>query len=134
MEIIKILVDWNGNFGAATTNEDVAVVVTGTTLAEMKSNMEESLRLHIEWMKEEGDIIPSEFLGEYTLEYELSPRALMHHAESFVSRSALAKESGIPSRQLGHYYTGIKQPRPQQVERIKTGLRSIISQLSALSL
>lgn len=134
METVKILIDWNGNYGASVANEDVAVVVTGATLAETKSNMEESLRLHLEWMQEEGDTIPSELVGEYTLEYELSPRALMHHAESFVSRSALSKESGINERQLGHYYTGAKQPRPQQVERIKNGLRSIITQLSALSL
>lgn len=134
METIKIIVDWDGNYGGAVDNEDVAVVVTGSTLAELRSNMEESLRLHLEWMADDGDEIPPCFLGEYILDYELSPRALMHHAESFVSRSALSIESGINERQLGHYYTGAKTPRAKQVERIKIGLRSIIAQLNSLSL
>lgn len=100
----------------------------------MKRNMEDALRRHIEWMQEEGDELPAALAGEYELEYELTGRALIHCAEALVSRSALSKASGINERQLGHYSTGVSIPRPRQIERMRSGLRTIVAQLSALSL
>lgn len=96
--------------------------------------MAEALRLHIGRMKQEGDALPAEFRGDYELEYDFTGRALVHYAEGFVDRSALAKASGINKIQLGHYSTGRSIPRPQQVERIKTGIRAIVAQLTALCL
>ena len=134
MKKVKINVDWDENYGAAPADENIACVVTGKTFEEMKQNMEDALRRHIEWMQEEGDELPAALAGEYELEYELTGRALIHCAEALVSRSALSKASGINERQLGHYSTGVSIPRPRQIERMRAGLRSIIMQLSALSL
>lgn len=134
MKKVKINVDWDENYGAAPADENIACVVTGKTFEEMKQNMEDALRRHIEWMQEEGDELPAALAGEYELEYELTGRALIHCAEALVSRSALSKASGINERQLGHYSTGVSIPRPRQIERMRAGLRSIITQLSALSL
>lgn len=134
MRKVKINVDWDGNYGASPANENIACVVTGKTLDELKCNMKESLRQHIDWMREDGDEIPAEFAGEFEFEFELSGRALVHYAEGLVDRSALARLSGINKVQLGHYSTGRSTPRAQQVERIKNGIRAIAAQLSALSL
>ena len=134
MAKVKINVDWDDNYGAAPANEDIACVVTGKTLEEVKANMAESLRLHLDWMREEGDTIPADFQGEYELEFELSGRALIHCAESLVSRSALSKASGINERQLGHYSTGVSVARPRPMERMREGIRAIVAQLSLLSL
>lgn len=131
---VKIRVDWDGNYGAAPANENIACIVTAKTLEELKHNMDYSLRLHIASMREDGDDIPVEFEGEMELEFELTGRALVHYAEGLVDRAALAKLSGINKVQLGHYSTGRSTPRPQQVERIKNGIRAIAAQLSALSL
>lgn len=131
---VKIYVDWDGNYGASPANEDIACVVTAKTLDDLKCVMGETLRQHIDWMRADGDKIPAEFEGEIELEIELSGRALVHYADGLVDRSALAKLSGINKVQLGHYSTGRSTPRPQQVERIKNGIRAIAAQLSALSL
>ena len=134
MAKVKINVDWDGNYGAAPADEHIACVVTAKTFEELKREMAEALRLHIEWMKEEGDDIPAEFTGAYELDFELTGRALVHCAETLVSRAALSKASGINERQLGHYSTGVSVPRPRQIERMREGLRTIIAQLSVLSL
>jgi len=42
MAKVKINVDWDDNYGAAPANEDIACVVTGKTLEEVKANMAES--------------------------------------------------------------------------------------------
>lgn len=131
---VKIHVDWDGNYGAAPADENIACVVTAKTLEELKHNMEESLRLHIASMREDGDEIPAEFEGEIEFEFEFTGRALVHYAEGLVDRAALARLSGINKVQLGHYSTGRSTPRPQQIERIKSGIKAIAAQLSALSL
>lgn len=134
MAKVQINVDWDGNYGAAPANEDIAVVVTAKTLDGIKKEFAEALELHLVSMREDGDAIPAEFAGDYELEFVLTGRALVHYADSLVARSALSEASGISPRQLGHYSTGIKKPRPQQVERIKNGIRTIMAQLSSLSL
>ena len=134
MKKVRIKVDWDENYGATPLNEDIACVAMAKTFEDLKREMTEALRLHIEWMKEDGDEIPAEFAGDYELEFELTGRALVHYAEGLVDREALSKASGINKVQLGHYSTGRSKPRPQQVERIKRGIGLIVAQLSALSL
>lgn len=131
---VKIIVGWDGNYSAVPANDVIVCIVTGKSLEEVKHNMEESLRTHLDWMREDGDDLPSEFVGEWELEFELNGRALVHYAEGLVDRGALARLSGINRIQLGHYLTGRSTPRPQQVERIKKGIKAIAAQLSALSL
>jgi predicted RNase H-like HicB family nuclease len=77
-EAVYILVDWDDNYTGAVLGEDIAVVATGSTLVELTCNMEESLRLHLERMAEEGNEIPPRFANGYTLRYELTPRAVKH--------------------------------------------------------
>lgn len=134
MKKVRIIVGWDRNYSAVPENEAVVCVVTGKSLEELKQNMEESLRSHLDWMREDGDEIPAEFASEYELEYELNGRALVHYAEGLVDRGALARLSGINRIQLGHYLTGRSTPRPQQVEKIKNGIKAIAAQLTALSL
>ena len=51
----------------------------------------------------------------------------------YTTMVAISRASGINQKQLSHYASGHKHPRPMQVERIKAGLHRIGSQLLALS-
>lgn len=134
MEKIKVTVDWDKNYGAALEVGDGVVFATDMDLEGLKKEFASALDFHLESMSRDGDEIPVLFAGAFELEFELSPRALMHHADTLVSRAALAKASGIGVRQLGHYATGVSDPRPAQVARMKQGLREIVAQLSSLAL
>lgn len=133
MQKVKVLIGWDRNYGAC-CDDAPGCIATAATLDGIKKEFAEALEFHLEGMREDGDPIPAVFNGEYELEFEMNGRALVHYAEGLIDRSALARLSGINKVQLGHYSTGRSTPRPQQVERIKNGIRAIVAQLSALSL
>lgn len=134
MQKVIIKVDWDKNYSAAPENEGVCVVVAGKTLDEVKERMDYSLGRHLAGMREDGDPLPSEFAGEYELEYHLSIRALLHYTEGLIPRTALAHASGINVKQLTHYASGWRTPRPDTERRIMNGIRAICQQLSSVSL
>lgn len=130
---IVINVDFTGNFVGSPANEDIACVVTGKTLQDLKENMTFSLREHIDWMKEDGDCIPAEFEGEWDLVWNLSVRALLHYTEGLVPKAAIAKATGINQQQLTHYASGYRKPRPAMRVKIIDGIHAIAKQLSAIT-
>jgi len=99
----------------------------------LKDDFEESARLHIQGCIADGDTFP-EYLaaGDYDICYDLDAAALIRNAESYTAMSAISRASGINQKQLSHYANGVKRPRSAQLERIKSGLHIIGSQLLAL--
>ena len=131
---VKIKVDWcDKNFAACPENENIACVVTHKTLEGLQKDMEEALRQHIEWMIDDGDALPAEFVGDIELEYNLTTRAQLRYSENFITRKALSDVTGINLQQLSHYAKGHRNPRPEMQERILEGIRSIGKQLTDIS-
>ena len=127
-----ILVDWDRNYSAAAKDERVACIATGRSLDEIRINYERSLKLHLQGMKEDGEEIPEEFTEDYELVYYLTGKALMHYVDQYVTRKALARETGINLQQLSHYAKGHRNPRPEMQEKIIQGIRNIGRQLSEI--
>ena len=131
MEKIIINVDWvPDNFGAAPANEDIACVATGKTLEEVENNIIEALHFHLEGMQKDGEPIPAEYLGEWTPEFHLSTRAQLKYTDNYITRKALARETGIAEQQLSHYATGLRHPKPAMQKRISDGIQAICRRLS----
>ena len=129
---IRINVDWTGNYAASPVNEDVACVATGRTLDELKENMAEALRFHAEGLRDNGYDVPSELDGALDIEWHLSARALLHHTEKMVPRSAIARAAGVNPQQLSHYASGWRHPRPEMRKRILDGIHTIGMELMAM--
>ena len=127
-----ILVDWDRNYSAAAKDERIACIATGRSLDELRINYERSLKLHLQGMKEDGEEIPEEFTEGYELVYYLTGKALMHYVDQYVTRKALARETGINLQQLSHYAKGHRNPRPEMQEKIIQGIRNIGRQLSEM--
>ena len=127
-----ILVDWDRNYSAAAKDERIACIATGRSLDEIRINYERSLKLHLQGMKEDGEEIPEEFTEGYELVYYLTGKALMHYVDQYVTRKALARETGINLQQLSHYAKGHRNPRPEMQEKIIQGIRNIGRQLSEI--
>lgn len=131
--MIVINVDYTDNFVGTPANENIACLVTARTLPELQAEMKSALKDHIAWMREDGDIIPAEFEGEWTFDWHLSVRAMLHYTEGTVSKAAISKATGINQQQLTHYASGYRVPRPAMRDRIIAGIHAIASQLSAIS-
>ena len=136
MEKIKVDVAWcDKNFGASLgDNVPGAVVLAAKTYEELLREVPETLRFHVEGMLADGDEVPQWLIdGDYEFEYNLIDVATVLRAyEPFISLAALSRASGINQHQLSHYANGLKQPRPQQWQRIVDGIHKIGRELLAV--
>lgn len=130
---VIINIDWiEKNFAAAPECEDIACAATGKTLDEVKKNIVEALQFHLEGMREANEEIPADFNGEIIPEFCLSTRAQLRYTENYITRKALAKETGINEQQLSHYANGQRNPRPAMQRRIAEGILSISRRLALI--
>ena len=137
MEKIKVFVGWSEkNYSAATNDYDRLngiVIATGVTFEKLQKEFQSALQFHIEGCLEDGDKLP-EWLssGQYELDYILETSALIHSLDGILTRSAIARATGINERQIGHYASGHRTPRPQQRERIVNGIHTISRELASV--
>ncbi len=125
---IKVLVGWSGeNYNGGVGDPELgAIMVAASTLDEFKKEFEEAFEFHIEGLRESGDYIPDYILsGDYHIVYDLEATALLKEAEKFTTLAAISRATGINQKQLSHYATGLKQPRPSSRARIIKGLHDI---------
>jgi len=133
MEKLHILVSaTDKNFGAVSQSNDIngVVVATGKTLEELKSEFESALAFHIKGCVEDGDSFPEYILQEkYELVYDLDISALLLKMDGIVTLAAISRATGINQKQLGHYRSGIKEPRALQRQKIIDGIHHIGQEL-----
>lgn len=125
---IKVLVSWSGeNYNGGVGDSELgAILATGSTLEIFKKEFEDAFEFHIAGLKEAGDYIPDYIMsGNYTIVYDLEATALLKEAEKFTTLAAISRATGINQKQLSHYATGLKQPRPASRERIIQGIHAI---------
>ncbi|GHT38453.1 hypothetical protein AGMMS49965_01870 [Bacteroidia bacterium] len=136
MEKIQVKVGWSGNnYSCVTENSALNgfVVVTNKTLDGLKKDLQEAIQFHIDGCVHDGDALP-EWLqqGEYELEYQLETSAMLHRLDGILTRSAIARATGINQRQIGHYASGHKKPRVMQREKIINGIHAISRELASV--
>ena len=122
MENIKVIITWDENYSAY-SDDFKGVYATAHTLEEMKKEFADAMEFHIENL--EVDEIPDNVKNGYTLEFEMNVKALLYYYDGILSRSALSRLTGINERQLGHYATGHRNPRPAQRKKIVKGINKL---------
>lgn len=105
----------------------------GETLDAAKEDAQNVLDFYIEILNKNGKHIPAILQGEYELEFEYDIEALLKHIEGIVTKTALAKASGINPAQLTHYSSGLKKPRKEQREKIINALHKLGRELLSVS-
>ena len=131
MQAITVNIDWENNYGAY-SEEVSGCVATHKTLEGVKHAYIEALGFHLEGLHTDGDEIPTVMQGKYKLDFVLNVRALLHYFEWVLTRSALSRVTGINERQLGHYITGHRKPRPDQRKKIVEGLHRIGKEINSV--
>ena len=128
MQIITVNIDLENNYGAY-SKEVADCVSTHKTLEGVKQTYIEVLEFHLEGLIGGGDEIPSVIQGRYKLDFVLNVRALLHYFDGVLTRSALSRVTGINERQLGHYITGHRKPRPDQRKRLWKVFTGLVKKL-----
>jgi len=132
MEKVIVLIEYTGNNYCAYAPLLLGCVSTAGTLDEMKKNIKEAIEFHVETSLEFNDPIPDVFKGPYELEFKLSTEALLNAYSDIFTKAALSRITGINERQLWHYASGMRKPRPAQRKRIEDGLHRLGAELLEL--
>lgn len=136
MKKIKVSIAWEEkNYSAVCEDKDIngIVVVTDKNIDNLKDSVKEALSLHIQGCIEDGDDLPQYLVdGNYELEFDFLISALLHKYDKILTRSALSRVTGINEKQLGHYMSGYRKPRPDKREQILAGIRSIGRELASV--
>jgi len=136
MEKIQVKIGWSGKNYSCIADDAVLngiIMVTNKTLEGLKKDFQESLQFHIEGCTQGGDQLPEWLIfGQYELSYVLETSALLHSLDGVLTRSAIARVSGINERQIGHYASGHRKPRQQQREKIVNGIHTISRELASV--
>ncbi|MBQ0907495.1 type II toxin-antitoxin system HicB family antitoxin [Flavobacterium sp. F-328] len=126
---IKIIIEKSSDsFGAYSENVS-GIFGAGDTADDCKQSILDA----IETLKE-LDNCPAELKSNYTITYKFDTISLLNYYKGIFSNSAFEKITGINQKQIQHYATGHRKPRPEQREKIEKALHNLGKELLAVEL
>ena len=118
------------DFGAWFENLE-GVYGVGTTVAEAKKNLMEGLMLYARhnaaapaWIKNKA----------FKVVYKFDAESILNYYRGIFTNAALERITGINQRQIQHYASGAKRPRPQQLKKIETAFHELGQELISVEL
>jgi len=105
----------------------------GETVEAAKIDAKAALDGYIVALNRCNQPIPKILQEEYELVYQFDVEALLKYIDGTITKTALAKVSGINATQLSHYSSGLKKPRKEQRDKIIAGLHKIGRDLLSVS-
>lgn len=118
------------DFGAWFENVE-GVYGAGTTVAEAKKNLLDGLELYAKynqgapaWMKDKT----------FKIVYKFDAESILNYYRGIFTNAALERITGINQKQIQHYASGTKRPRPQQLKKIETAFHELGQELISVRL
>lgn len=134
MYTLKIIIERaDSNYSAYIDGID-GIIATGQTVDEIKTNMIEAITALIEECKELGCEIPEELRGEYDFNFKMDVKSLLEFYSGIFSKAGLERITGINQKQLWHYASGNRNPRPEQSMKLESALHKLGEELLSISL
>ncbi len=129
MEKINVILERGSSNYSAFIPELPGCIATGESLTELEKNLREALQLHLRGIEEDGDPVPSQFMGEFQLMYTFDIVTLLSYYDKVFTRRALSRLTGINESLLSQYASGLKKPRPLQTRKIADNLHKLGQEL-----
>jgi len=130
MEKIRVKISWSGDNYCAEINYFGIIATTSKSLEKLFSEIRNAFRFHVNGCVKDGDEVSAEILsGNFEFQYTYEVSALLHKLDGIVSRAAIARITGINERQIGHYASGLHNPREEQRKKIIEGIHNLGQQL-----
>jgi len=129
MEKVNVIIEKSTNGFSALVPQLLGCVASGDTISEIQKNISEAIQLHIDGMKDDGDLIPTEFNGDFELVFTFDIETFLSYYEKILSKRALSRLSGINESLLSQYAAGLKKPRKLQSKRLEESIHSLAKDL-----
>ena len=125
MKTIKVIIERaEHNYSAYLDGVD-GIVATGSSVEEIKMNMYEAINALIDECKEFGCEVPEELTGDYELVFKMDVKSLLDFYSGIFSKAGLERITGINQKQLWHYASGGRKPRPEQAIKLESALHKL---------
>jgi len=131
MKQLKIVIGRSkDNYGAYAENAP-GIYGEGDNVEEAKQSVLEAITFY----KEHAPInTPPVLKGEYELVYKFDTQSFLNYYKGIFTNAALERITGINQKQLQHYATGLRSPRPLQAKKIEAALHKLGAELMAVEL
>lgn len=131
MRTLKAILSKGPNdFGAWFENLE-GVYGAGVTVAEAKKNLMDGLALYTKYNHDAPAWIKNK---AYKIVYRFDAESILNYYRGIFTNAALERITGINQRQIQHYASGAKRPRPQQLKKIETALHELGEELISVEL
>jgi len=111
--------------------EDIpGIYGAGDTVNEAKENILEAIALYEKYNGE----LPKDLKGNYNIKWEFDTASFLEYISVVFTKSGLEKITGINQKQLGHYSSGLKKPRKEQIRKIDSGIHNFVEDLRQIHL
>lgn len=131
--LIVIIEKAENNYSAYIENVD-GVIATGASVDEIKTNMVEAIEILKAECAEFGCSIPNELDGDYDLLFKMDVRSVLEFYSGIFTKAGLERITGINQKQLWHYASGNRNPRPEQIMKIESALHKLGQELVSINL
>ena len=129
---IKIVIEKSADHYAAYAEKVEGVYGAGDTVEEAKASVLKGITLLKKHNKKEN--VPAILKGDFELTYQFDVQSFMNYYKKIFTNAALERLTGINQKQLQHYASGLKKPRPTQAKKIETALHNLGKELLTVEL
>lgn len=132
MKKIKIVIERGTNDFAAYAENVAGIYGAGDTVEEAKKSVVQAIQLLKRYNSKNN--IPKVLMGDYELVYKFDAESFFNYYKGLLTNTGLEKLTGISHKQLNHYATGLRKPRPAQLKKIESALHKLGNELIAVEL
>jgi predicted RNase H-like HicB family nuclease len=129
---IKIIIERSNNAFSAYAENAPGVYGMGDTVEEAKQSAIEGIRLLKKYNKSEN--IPAILMDDNEVVFKFDTESFLNFYKKIFTNAALERMTGINQKQLQHYASGLKKPRPSQVKKIESAIHNLGKELLAVEL
>lgn len=134
MTTLTVIIERTQNNYSAYVREVDGIIAVGNSVQEIKQGIIDNITALVDECKEYGGEIPQELQGDYSLTYKMDTCSLLQFYEKIFTKAGLERITGINQKQLWHYASGKRTPRPEQSLKIETALHRLGEELIAINL
>lgn len=134
MKTLNVIIERTENNYSAYLQEVDGVIAVGKSVAEIKQSLIEAIDVLRESCNELGCELPEELQGEYVLNFKMDVRSVLDFYSNIFTKAALERITGINQKQLWHYASGERRPRPEQAVKLENALHKLGEELLSIQL
>ncbi|WP_148477724.1 type II toxin-antitoxin system HicB family antitoxin [Parabacteroides johnsonii] len=131
--VVVIIERTENNYSAYLEGID-GIFAVGKSVDEIKKGIIDSIEALKEECKEFGGEIPEELKGDYDLIFKMDVRSFLDFYSNLFTKAGLERITGINQKQLWHYASGMRNPRPEQSLKLEKALHKLGEELLSINL